>query len=389
MQEKLNKSILQEMISQLDLSENTQKIVQERYESLSNWFSREDSSVKDIDLFSQGSFALGTTIKPLNEGEEYDLDMGCKIKIEDYKESNSQKDLKDMIGAELELYRKNVGIQSPLESKRRCWRLEYRDEVSFHLDVVPCIPLADTQKIVYEQYLEKSYNDKIFAEEVAHLAVNITDSERQNYKEISPDWNISNSQGYVKWFQKRMLIGTNVLFEARKNIEPIPVYKEKSILQRCIQLLKRHRDNMFKDNKDSKPISVIITTLASRAYNGENSLEEAMLNILNDMPRYVDSKKPRIPNPVKPEEDFTDRWDNPEFNNLNLEQNFEAWIFQAKLDFQNLLKADKVKDVKLILNERFSLDVNEKDLINEYGLSSDLTLPIQKLVEPQTKPWRT
>lgn len=387
MPETLNKNILHEMIDQLDLPESVDKKVRDRYASLSSWFSREESPLKDIDIFSQGSFALGTTIKPLNEDEEYDLDMGCKVKIEGYKASHSQKYLKEMIGKELELYRKKVGIQNPLDEKRRCWRLEYKDEVRFHLDIVPCIPLEDEQRAIYEQYLATTYDDKAFSWEVAHLAVNITDNEKENYQEISPDWNISNSQGYVKWFQNRMQQDTSALYEAKAHIEPVPVYKEKTILQRCIQLLKRHRDNMFKDNQESKPISVIITTLAARAYNGESSLEDAMLNILENMSRYINSQKPRIPNPVKPEEDFTDRWDNPEFSHLNLEQNFEIWLFQAKMDFKKLLEVDKAKEVKAILNERFSMDVNELALVKEYGFKVETTIPVQTLATPQTKPW--
>ena len=388
MPETLNKNILHEMIEQLDLPKSVDKKVRDRYASLSSWFSREESPLKDIDIFSQGSFALGTTIKPLNDDEEYDLDMGCKVKLRGYKDSYSQKHLKELIGKELELYREKVGIQNPLDEKRRCWRLKYKDEVRFHLDIVPCIPLEDEQKAVYERYLTDSFAyEDTFSREVAHLAVNITDNEKENYQDISPDWNISNSQGYVKWFQKRMQEKKQVKYEINAHIEPVPVYKEKTILQRCIQLLKRHRDNMFKENKDSKPISVIITTLAARAYNGESDIEEAMLNILENMPHYINSQKPRIPNPVKPEEDFTDRWDNPAFSNLNLEQNFRIWLLQAKTDFQKLLEVEKSKEVKLILNERFSLDVNELDLVKEYGFKVETTAPVQTFATPQTKPW--
>lgn len=46
-----------------------------------------------------------------------------------------------------------------------------------------------------------------------------------------------------------------------------------SILQRIVQILKRHRDIMFNGDED-KPISIIITTLASRAYRGETNLSK-------------------------------------------------------------------------------------------------------------------
>lgn len=91
MQETANKEILQMMIEQLDLPKSIDEKVRERYKSLSEWFSRKDSSLKEVDIFSQGSFALGTTIKPLSDDEEYDLDMGCKVKIAGYKKIIARK----------------------------------------------------------------------------------------------------------------------------------------------------------------------------------------------------------------------------------------------------------------------------------------------------------
>jgi len=44
--------------------------------------------------------------------------------------------------------------------------------------------------------------------------------------------------------------------------------------------------------------------LASKAYDGELNIEVAIINILSKMPQHIHSQKPRVPNPVKPEEDF-------------------------------------------------------------------------------------
>lgn len=251
-QTSIQKNILSEMIEQLDLPASVDRKVRDKYISLSNWFGRENSSLKDIsiDIFSQGSFALGTTIRPLKEDEEYDLDMGCKLNIEGYKDSHTQEELKQLIGRELELYRNRVGIERPLDEKRRCWRLEYKDEASFHLDIVPCIPLENETKVIYESRLLETYGyEQNFNQEVAHFAVNITDIENENYHNITNEWNISNPQGYVRWFQKRMQKSKIGIFESKAFIEPVPKYVEKTTLQRCIQLLKRHRDNMFEKIK--------------------------------------------------------------------------------------------------------------------------------------------
>ncbi|HGH1673844.1 TPA: nucleotidyltransferase [Bacillus cereus] len=390
MQTTIKKNILLEMIEQLDLPASVDKKVRDRYISLSNWFGREDSSLKDIniDIFSQGSFALGTTIKPVKEDEEYDLDMGCKLNIEEYKGSHTQEELKQLIGRELELYRKRVGIEKPLDEKRRCWRLEYKDEVGFHLDIVPCIPLENERKEIYGTRLLEAYGyEQTLNQDVAHFAVNITDTENEDYSVITDQWNISNPQGYVRWFQNRMQKNKQGIFEEKASIEPVPKYEQKSILQLCIQLFKRHRDNMFEENKDSKPISIIITTLAARAYDGEQNLEEAIINILNKMPQYIHSQKPRVPNPVKPEEDFTDRWDNPEFNHLNLEVNFKVWLQQAYLDFKKLFETKKSEELHSILNENFSLNIKSERLEKEFGYK-DVSVPtVQVINTPATKPW--
>jgi hypothetical protein len=44
----------------------------------------------------------------------------------------------------------------------------------------------------------------------------------------------------------------------------------------CNPDLITHRDRMFENDPDGKPISVIITTLAARAYGGETDVYSAL-----------------------------------------------------------------------------------------------------------------
>lgn len=382
------KTLLNEMIEQLDLPKSVEEKVRQRYQSLGDWFNREDSTLKNVDIFVQGSFGQGTTIKPLQEGEDYDLDMSCKVNIVDFKTKYTQKELMQMVKTELELYRQKVGIHRGVEEKRRCLRLYYKDEVPFHLDFVPSIPLEKEKANEYRSGLLKSYQkDEQFASNLAMNAVNIPDKEKESYNVISEQWHISNQQGYLLWFQNKMAPGKQELRKA--SIEPIPVYKQKTVLQRCIQLLKRHRDTMFADEvvKDSKPISIIITTLAARAYKGEQSIEVAIMNILNTMPNYINAGIPRIPNPVKPEEDFTDRWDDPKFAQLELEKNFRLWLRQAELDFTQLINEQHVKEIRGILKKGFGLNFSGQTLQNEFGYKSSLP-PQSEVIKPSTRPWR-
>lgn len=380
-------SVLVEMNKQLDLPEYVMEKTIQRYKSLGEWFNRENSSFKDVDIniFPQGSFALGTTIKPINDQEEYDLDMGCKINIPNFKSLYSQIQLKEMVGAELESYRVAKGIKQELEEKHRCWRLEYMDEIKFHLDIVPCIPLNNDKQANYKKMLEDAFGYKEFLNNsMVDAAINITDDRLGNYTIVSQDWNISNPEGYLKWFEDRMTTGEYGLY-SRSSVTPVPIYKRKTILQRCIQLLKRHRDNMFGEN-DSKPISIIITTLAARAYNGELNLEVAMVNLLENMPRFINTSFPRVPNPVNPNEDFTDRWDMPEGQKLNLEGNFKNWLLQAKVDFNNLLKTTNYETASLLLNNKFSMKLDNSLLNKKFKMKNDTKISTS-LPENPPKPW--
>ncbi len=382
------KTILIEILEQLDLPESVEEKVRKRYESLGKWFTREESTLKDVDIFVQGSFGQGTTIKPLQEGEEYDLDMSCKVNIADFKSKYTQKQLMQMVKKELELYRQKVGIHHDVEEKRRCLRLYYKDEVPFHLDFVPSIPLEEEKANEYRAVLFESYKeDKQLASDLAMYAVNIPDKEKENYNAVSEEWHISNQQGYLLWFQSKLALNKQGLYEA--SIEPIPTYGKKSVLQRCIQLLKRHRDTMFaaENVKDSKPISIIITTLAARAYKGEDRIEEAIINILNTMQNYINSSTPRIPNPVKPEEDFTDRWDDPKFSKLELEKNFYSWLQQAKSDFNQLVDGQHVKQIRSVLEHGFALDFSEEALQKEFGYKSSPSPQRKYVPTPSTQPW--
>lgn len=379
-------SLLNKMIEELDLPKSIIDKAHSRYYSLADWFNREESSIKDVDIFIQGSFAQGTTIKPLSDNEEYDVDMSCKVNIDNYKQQYSQADLMKLVKNELELYRKNVGIHSTVEEKRRCLRLVYKDEVSFHLDFVPSIPLNDNEE--YRNLLFKHYqNDDELASKLSILAVNIPDKENDNYNTISGNWHISNQQGYLLWFQSKIKKEDKEI--VKSSIEQIPNYNQKSVLQRCIQLLKRHRDTMFYTDEiqDSKPISIIITTLAARAYNGEKDIDMALMNILNKMDMFINQTTPRIPNPVKPEEDFTDRWDDPKYKELKLEENFYLWLTQAKIDFQRLVTERNAIQVSSVLTKAFSLEINESILKRDFDYIESTPSNKKTISNPTTKPW--
>jgi hypothetical protein len=362
--------LLENMTAQLELPESAYEKAKKRYDDIGEWFGRNESLCKDNDahIFPQGSFRLGTAIYPLDQNEAYDLDLACNLRKGIKRSSDTQESLKKLVGFEIETYRMARGIKAPKEEKHRCWRLEYQDDHSFHMDVVPCIP-EDTsrQKNIFES-MKKSGEDESIAESVSRLSVSITDDRHSGYKKICDDWNISNPEGYAKWFESRMNQSLRMLAE-KAQVDNIPIFKRKTPLQRAIQLLKRHRDHMFKGNKDVKPISIIITTLAARAYRGESDIESTLDNALLQMDTFANSGSSIVLNPVNPEENFADRWTMPEYSHLKLRENFKKWAIQVQSDFDLLGATDDINFITEQAEQKFSINMNTGDLAKRLGLA--------------------
>lgn len=361
--------ILENITEQLELPESAYEKAKNRYEDIGQWLGRDESVCKDNDphIFPQGSFRLGTAIYPIDENEAYDLDLICNLQKGISKVTHTQKDLKSLLGGEIESYRLARGIKAPKEEKHRCWRLEYQDDISFHMDIVPCIPGDKTvQKNIYESMMKYDVI-KSGAESLSRLSVAITDDRHSGYQRICDDWNISNPEGYAQWFESRMNQFPQMV-EAKLQVDNIPVFKRKTPLQRSIQLLKRHRDYMFKNATDVKPISIIITTLAARAYKGESDVEFALSSILKQMGDFINSGKYVVLNPVNPEENFADRWSMPQYKHLKLKENFVNWVTQAQNDFVLLGKYDDVGFITEQAKQKFAASINENDLAKYLGI---------------------
>lgn len=383
--------ILKKMLAELEIPESAYETAVKRYEDIGEWFGRKESLLNQYDphVFPQGSFRLGTVIKPINGNEEYDLDLSCKLRKGITKASHTQEQVKNLVGKELEAYREARGIQENLEPKHRCWRLNYQDVLSFHADVVPAIPEDQQRRVQLGEAIRKSETSPF--ESAAETAVAITDDRDPNYKTISSNWKISNPEGYASWFEERMRNQSRFTLLEKTQVDDVPTYKKKTPLQQSIQLLKRHRDFMFKDNVDAKPISIIITTLAARAYNGETDLATALTNILDKMETFVRSTAPRVPNPTHPAEDFADRWGMEKYKHLNLKTNFRGWLQQAKADFSFLETSNDARQIVAKAKDRFALTLNEADLAKSLGVSASApqtsTPRVQVISDSSAKPW--
>lgn len=323
---------LENLAEQLAISETRYVQAHNSYHSLGDWLGREGSTVRQYSpvVYVQGSFGLGTVIKPLTNDEEYDVDAVCVLRGFS-KRTGSQADLKELVGDEIEAYRQAKGIKRRLREGRRCWTLNYADGAQFHMDLVPAIPNGESVRLLLEQRgLDATW---------ALHAIAITDNEGQNYWDVTSHWPRSNPKGYIEWFKSRMVIQLErrrrqLAESIHASVEDIPDYRVRTPLQAAIMILKRHRDIMFaEDQTNCAPISIIITTLAAHAYQGEDQIADALLSILDRMEQFILRKGENfvIPNPTDPLENFADKWaEFPERKDA-----FFSWLEQAKYDFRN------------------------------------------------------
>lgn len=353
---------LEALVKQLEIPPSRYEQAERSYQSLGEWLHREDSKVGDFapDVFVQGSFKLGTAIKPQSSEEEYDVDCVCSLTALD-KGTMSQKDLKTLLGEEIKLYRKARGISKDVHEGRRCWRLDYADGAQFHVDIVPAIPNEQDQR----RMLEASRLDTGFAE----TAIAITDNEvLPQYIQITDDWPRSNPRGYGEWFTSRMgelfiRRREQMLNEARSkdvtaSIEDIPTYRVRTPLQSIIMLLKRHRDTMFADDQTNKPISIIISTLAAHAYRGEDTIGHALLSILTRMKDAIeyDGRRYVIRNPTDALENFADKWEEyPERGHA-----FFNWLKKAREEFLEAGLLTEYGRIASILESRMGHELTQQ-----------------------------
>src|SRR6266404_6053054 len=156
--------IINEVLANLDIPDSAYETAKKRYEDLGDWFKRPEAHCYAFDphIYPQGSFRLGTVIRPLNGNEEYDLDLGCRLRQGITKTNFTQEQLKWLVHADLEKYRKARGIQEELEEMHRCWRLIYADTLKFHMDTVPSIPEAASRKqLITESMLRAGIPEKL------------------------------------------------------------------------------------------------------------------------------------------------------------------------------------------------------------------------------------
>lgn len=298
--------LLRTSIEFLDISDAEYRLAVSRYEalaqSLANYWS---DSVIGGAVYPQGSMRLGTVTRNIHRNDEIDIDLVARRDLQ--QSSITQAQLKEDTGHGLDLFVKSRPEGHPSKDEgQRCWTLLYQ---GFHVDVLPALP----------------------DEKVAGTGIVITDTG------VRP-WLPSNPIGYADWFHKVMreewLEKRAVLARKGMDVAEVPDWTVKTTLQRTVQALKRHRDIYFTDSLADRPASVIITTLAAKAYRGGGVLYEVLRDVTATMPTLIEREGGIyvVSNPVQTEENFADRWK----SHPHRAQRFFEWAEQAQADFAGI-----------------------------------------------------
>lgn len=369
----INKNdIIENIIRNLDITPTMHKNAVEKYQNLAKYL---ESQGLECDIYPQGSFALGTIIKPLKNGKrsEYDLDCICLISGYDHL---SPKEFRENL---LKILKESNIYSEKLKEYDKCLTLEYSDinGVAFNIDILPAKAAEGT--FIY-----------------------LTNKKNTN----NVDWFKSNPKGYTIWFNE-----TNDKYpEAEKisnfletlnfqnSVEKLPDLFERSSLQRVIQILKYHRDSYyFKRKKENKKvISAIITTLCTQIAGTTNYTNLNTINLLeyitkkislyaeliikeNLDQRYSEMKiikktncKWEILNPVNPADNLADSWNDDSEKPVL----FFEWIKEVEKDFSSTTD----KEFASNLSNTFGFEYLTEDMKNILE-TPDQVSPI--------KPWRS
>ncbi|MCB1097256.1 MAG: nucleotidyltransferase [Verrucomicrobiae bacterium] len=323
--------ILNLLAEELDISPTKRMDAAEKYRAVSDWLAAKEGSCLERykpEIYPHGSFRLGTVVRPLGR-DEFDLDFTCELQINN---SARPDQVKGLVGQRLLENGRYEGIATPLN---RCWRINYAGD--FHMDIMPGIPDVD------------------------HELGNILVSDRK-----LASWIRSNPSGYARWFDEVMKpIRETIRFEVKASVEALPDDKIKTPLQVAIQILKRHRDLRFQHDLDNRPGSIILTTLAAKAYNQEEDLFSAILAIATGMPDKIEQDgegHPVVLNPANLSENLAEKWkEHPE----RLTK-FKSWLADVRTDLHALLSKGDLPSIAELLEDRFGTS-ESKAAIRKHG----------------------
>lgn len=200
--------VLQILVNNISLSDTAKERIAKEYEALAKLF---DASDLDVDIKYQGSYALGTSIRPLNHDDDYDIDLVC---ILNNGLNNKPEEIKHSVG---DVLLNSERYKDKVEENRRSWTVEYFNS---HVDVLPSI-------------LDPDNNSDLL----------ITDNKN--------GYNLINSSPFKfrDWFIRMSNYVPKSVDYANSIEEPVDQDDNDDKLKSIVKLLKFHRDKYFDKKK--------------------------------------------------------------------------------------------------------------------------------------------
>lgn len=307
---------------EISLSEAQYEKIEDRYSQLERILNTSDNPLlAEAHIFVQGSMRLKTTIKPVSGApEDLDtIDADAIIWLPHAKGAGAQ----EVLDAIEERFEAGSRVQEKIKQLRRGIRIIYADEnPGFHIDVTPARAINGNSQGNGEGKLEVP--DRVTG------------------------WKASSPIPYSDWLQvaSKQTISLEHLAVAKSQRaldaatqDPLPQYEDyldQDPLRATIKLLKRHRDEwaIRTKNADRRPISAVITTLATHAYLDVAKESEAtplrpLDAILEIVRRMTDHIKHRgnqcfVCNPADSDENFAEKWNRP-LDGQRYRQAFQEW----------------------------------------------------------------
>lgn len=390
-------AFLEHVASEIDIPPSKYQDAVDRYQAVGRWLECGEypRCQGELSICVQGSFRLGTVVRPIRNGIEacYDIDLVCEIPL--HKDQTTPQAVKSMVGDRLRDHGTYKKLLDP--EGRRCWTLEYgeQDGVGFHLDVLPAVPdprgLLDTAIAITSKAYGSSYS-----------------------------WSSSNPRGYGIWFDaKNASAFARAAFEQKESIQrgastiyasvdEVPDQLIRTPLQRSIQLMKRHRDLRFDHHERIKyaPISIIITTLAGHLYGNEGDVYSALSGIVGNLQAHAALVEGKaidrsleamglvqrnsdgtwyVGNPVNPAENLADRWHE---DNHARARAFFAWVDALQKDLINILGDTNPHVLKEHLSRVLGAAAVTKHLDEVVSPPSVVDRPPRIHITTGPKPWK-
>ena len=311
--------LLNRIAESLQLDETRIKKMESSYKAVSDWIDDDDGFFKDaeFEIYPHGSVLIGTTVKP--DGRvEFDLDFVIHLRMnrDDYDPAVLYDELKRRL-------MENDTYKRMLESKNRVLRLNYAGD--FHMDIMPGCQESD-------------FNVNVILIRDKKLVGTI----------------LSNPRGYGDWFNNKADSVKNFLLEKAYAMEDLPdqePFHLKKPLKRAVQLIKRYRNLYFSSDPENATSSVILTTIAGNAYDGEDTIFDTIDNIINrlsDRVKYGVGEF-KVFNPVLPEEEFTQKWE----SNPILFERFVDFVKDFKVTWDTIKRDSRIDSSRKHLDLMF------------------------------------